>query len=130
MDIGILGKEYADKDVIVKRGETGTSMYVLQKGHVEVLVDRLEGEIVLDVLSRGDVFGEMALFTRQHRSATVRSKGNSRVLTVDKRGFFKRIHEDPSLAFRILQKMAERLQRLDEEVVRLQGLLDEHSIRS
>ncbi len=130
MQTGALGKEFSDKDIVVKRGETGNSMYVLQKGHVEVLVDTAEGEIVLDVLNRGDVFGEMALFTRDPRSATVRSKGNSRVLTVDKRGFFKRIHEDPSLAFRILQKMAERIQKLNSEVVRLQGLLDEHSIRS
>jgi CRP-like cAMP-binding protein len=130
MDIGALGKECADGDIIVKQGDSGNNMFIVQKGHVDVIVDGPEGEIVLSELGRGDVFGEMALFTRHCRSATVRSKGNSLVLTIDKRGFFKCIHEDTSLAFRILKNMAERVQKLDEEVVCLRGLLEEHTVRS
>jgi CRP-like cAMP-binding protein len=119
MKIGALGKLYKDGDIIVTQGETGHEMFVVQQGNVEVIVSGHEGEIVLSVLEPGEVFGEMALFTRKPRSATVRAKGEARVMTIDKRGFFKRAQEDPSLAFRILQKMSERIQQLDEEIVRL-----------
>ena len=93
----------------------------LWDGRVEVVVEGEEGEIVLSRLETGDVFGEMALFTGEPRSASVRAKGSARVLTVDKKGFLRRVHEDPSLAFHILQRMSERIQALDQEVVRLRS---------
>lgn len=58
----------------------------------------------------------MALFDREVRSATVRAVGEVRVLSVDKRTFLRRVHEDPSLAFRILQKMSQRVRELSAEL--------------
>jgi CRP-like cAMP-binding protein len=121
MAIGALGKQYGDGESIIREGEPGDCMYVVQEGSVEVVKATAEGEAVLAVLEPGDVFGEMSLFTRAARSSSVRARGGARVLTVDKRGFMRRIHEDPSLAFRILQKMSERIERLNQEVVRLEG---------
>lgn len=112
MRIGALGKVYEDGERIFSQGEVGNCMYIVQQGEVEVLVEGPDGEIVLTTLGPGDVFGELALFTKKPRSATVRAKGKARVLSIDKRGFFKRMHEDPSLAFRILKKMSERIQEL------------------
>ena len=94
-------------------------MYVIQAGQVEVLQEREGKEIRLSVLDEGDVFGEMALFEREARSATVRALGDARVLTVDKKTFLRRVHEDPSFAFRILQKMSHRIRELDAELVRV-----------
>ena len=121
MRIGALGKTYEDGQHITKQGESGQCMYIVQQGCVEVVVEGQEGEVVLARIETGDVFGEMALFTGEPRSASVRAQGSARVLTVDKRGFLRRIHEDPSLAFHILQRMSERIQALDEEVVRLRS---------
>jgi len=114
-----LGRVFENGQVIVSQGESGDCMYVILHGAVEVL--RTEGgrEIPLTVLGAGDVFGEMALFGGEPRSATVRAKGEARLLTVDKRGFLKRVHQDPSLAFRILRNLSERIRTLDEEVTRL-----------
>lgn len=119
MHVGDLGKMWRDGEAIVRQGETGNCMYVVQEGQVEIVADAPDGEIRLAVLGPGDIFGEMALFTRAPRSATVRALGDVRVLKVDKRAFFARVHEDPSLAFGILQKMADRIRNLDEEVIRL-----------
>jgi CRP-like cAMP-binding protein len=118
MSIGALGKQYQDGECIVREGEPGDCMYIVQVGEVEVVKNGPAGEIVLDTLGPSDVFGEMSLFTKAKRSTTVRAKGPARALTIDKRGFMRRIHEDPSLAFRILQKLSERIEKLDREVVR------------
>jgi len=99
-------------------------MYVVQSCLVEVLVERPHGDLKLSTLGQGDVFGEMSLFTGEPRSATVRALGEARVLTVDRRGFLRRVHEDPSLAFRVLQKLSERVAQLDAEVVRLRSEAD------
>jgi CRP-like cAMP-binding protein len=119
MDTGALGKVYNDRDVIVRQGDEGNCMYVIQAGEVEVVREGDGAEVALAVLGAGDVFGEMALFDREARSATVRAKGEARVLTLDKRTFMRRVHEDPSVAFRILQRMSHRIRQLNEEVARL-----------
>jgi len=119
METGDLGKVYRDGEVIVRQGEAGDCMYVIQTGQVEALQEKEGKEVRLAVLGDGDVFGEMALFERAARSATVRALGDVRVLTVDKRTFLRRVHEDPSLAFRIMQKMSYRIRELDAELVRL-----------
>ncbi|MFC2076897.1 cyclic nucleotide-binding domain-containing protein [candidate division KSB1 bacterium] len=117
--VGALGKAYSDGEKIISQGEIGDCMYILQQGEVEIVFERPEGDTVLGTLNPGAVFGEMALFTREPRSATVRSKGTSRIMTVDKKGFLKRVHQDPSLAFRILQKMSLRVQKLNDELSRI-----------
>ena len=52
------------------------------------------------------------------RSATVRPVGEVRVLSVDKKMFLRKIHDDPSLAFRVMQKMAGRIRELNNEMMR------------
>ena len=116
-----LGKEYADGEVICRQGEVGDRMYVIQAGGAAVSrADNGPDEIVGE-LQAGDIFGEMAIFDRQPRSATVRARGGARVLTLDKRGFLRQVHEDPSLAYRILQQMSKRIRSLDTELSRLKA---------
>lgn len=118
MDMSSLGKMYRDGEEIVRQGEAGDCMYVIQAGRAEVVRSEGGKESRLAVLQEGDVFGEMALFDQEERSATVRALGEVRALTVDKRTFLRHVHEDPSLAFRILQKMSRRIRDLNAELVR------------
>ncbi|HUW83971.1 MAG TPA: cyclic nucleotide-binding domain-containing protein [Phycisphaerae bacterium] len=73
----------------------------------------------LAVLGEGDVFGEMALFERETRSATVRSLGEARLLSVDKKTLMRRVHEDPSLAFHIVQGMSRRIREMNAELTHM-----------
>lgn len=119
MEPGALGKIYRDGEVIVRQGEVGDCMYVIQSGRVEVLHERDCKAVQLVVLGEGVTFGEMAILDRAVRSATVRALGEVRVLTVDKRTLLRRIHEDPSLVFRIMQGMARRIRELSAELARV-----------
>jgi len=118
MDKSTLGKDYHTSEIIVHQGEIGDCMYVIQSGQAEVIQCKEEQEVRLAVLGQGDIFGEMAIFQKERRSATVRALTNMRVLTVDKRIFLRRVHEDPSFVFAILQKMSQRIRELNEELVR------------
>jgi CRP-like cAMP-binding protein len=94
-------------------------MYVIQEGQVEVIMELDDNRTRLAIRKQGDFFGEMAIFEREVRMATVRSLGRARVLTVDKKNFLRRIHEDPSLVYRLVQSMSARIRELSEEVSRL-----------
>ncbi len=122
MKTGVLGKVYNDGAVIVRQGEAGDCMYEILEGTVEVLREKNGQEICLAVLGKGDFFGEMAIFEREVRSATVRAKGEVRAMTIDKRTLMRRISGDPSLAFRIVEKMANRIRELDIEIERLKAI--------
>ncbi len=119
MKAGGLGRVYEDGEVVIRQGETGDHMFAIQSGQCEVVQESDGGETRLSVLGNGDIFGEMALFEKQPRSATVRALGQVRILTVDKKAFLRRVHEDPSLAYRILKNMSQRIRTLNEELVRL-----------
>ncbi len=119
MSRGFLGKVYGDGEIIIRQGESGDSMYEIQDGQVEVIQEKDGQEVRLAMLGKGDFFGEMAIFEREVRSATIRTKGEVRALTIDKRTFLRRITEDPSIAFRIVERMSHRIRELDAEIVRL-----------
>lgn len=94
-------------------------MFVIQKGKVEAVADVKGKELYLRTLGKNDFFGEMAIFERETRTATIRAVGETRVLTIDKKNFLRGLHEDPSLAFRIVQTMSHRIRDLTD---RLSGL--------
>ena len=119
---GELGRLYEHGDYIVRQGETGYCMYVIQEGSVEIILEEEGEEILLARRKTGDFFGEMALFDRDVRSASVRALGPARILTVDKQNLLPRIHQDPSMAFRMLEIMSNRIRELLLEVNRLTEL--------
>jgi len=114
-----LGKVYRSGEVNVRQGEVGGCMCVVQPGKVEVILGKEGKEIRLAELGEGEFFGDVALFEKDLRSATVRPLGEVRVLSVDKKMFLRKIHDDPSLAFMIMQKMSRWIRELDGEVMRI-----------
>jgi len=121
MGKGDLGKVYADGEVIMRQGDTGDTMFVIQDGQAEIVQEKDGKEVRLRTAGSGEILGEMAIIDRETRSATVRALGEVRVLTVDKRTFLQRISEDPSMAFRMLQDLSNRIRELSAELGRLKG---------
>ncbi len=121
---GALGKVYLDGDVIIRQGDVGDCMYVIQEGQVEIVHESQGKEIQLQVHGPGAFFGEMAIFDKDVRSATVRALGDAKVLTVDKKNLMRRVHEDPSLAFKLVETMSQRIRELVDKVVTLENEVD------
>jgi len=111
-----LGRQYNDNDIIIKQGEEGTCLFVIQEGKVGVFHETDEKEIPIAELGETEFFGEMGLFEKDVRSCTVRSIGESKILTIDKKNFYKTIQKDPSLAYRLLEKMSSRLRETNKKL--------------
>lgn len=128
MSQGALGKVYHDREVIVRQGEAGDGLFVIQAGQLEILSENHGRETRLRVAGEGELIGEMAVFEREVRSATVRALGEARVLTIDRRNFLRRINEDPSLAFRLVEAMSHRIRELSAEIVNLKAAIRERGV--
>jgi putative methionine-R-sulfoxide reductase with GAF domain len=124
-----LGKAFSDGDVICREGEKGEVMYVIQSGNVKITKKTTSGEVTLATLTSGDIFGEMALFDRMPRSATAVASGEVSILSIDKKKLFTTISRDPTLVFKVLETMSQRIRILDEELSRLKKT-KEHLLQS
>jgi CRP/FNR family transcriptional regulator, cyclic AMP receptor protein len=114
----LMGQMFRDGHAIIRQGELGDCMYVIQEGEVEVIYRKGEKEFCLGVLGPGDIFGETALIEQGVRAATVRALGPVIVVRVEKRMFLQRVHEDASFAFRIIKKMARQIRELENALIR------------
>jgi CRP-like cAMP-binding protein len=114
----VLGRMYRTGEVIYRQGDAGDNMFIVQLGEVELIHRKGNNEFCLGVVGEGEFFGEMALFGYRDRRATARAAGDgASVITLEKRAFLQRLHYDPSLAFNMLKKMADRVQHLEKELV-------------
>ena len=59
----------------------------------------------------------MSLFDNYPRSATAKASGDVRFLVLNKKNFLEKISKNPSLAFRILEKMSQRIRITDEKIL-------------
>ena len=119
MKEGEIGKVFHDGEIIFREGDTGDVMYVIQSGKVKITRNSPKGDVILGELAAGEIFGEMALFDRLPRCANAIASGDARILSVDKKKLFPTISKDPTLLFKILETMSQRIRRLDDEITKL-----------
>ena len=112
-----LGKDYKDGSIIFEENSVGKEMYIIISGKVKIFKVKDAAEIILATLEEGEFFGEMSLFDNNPRSATVKAIGNIKLLEINQKNFLKKISKDPSLAFRILEKMSQRIRITDEKLL-------------
>jgi CPA1 family monovalent cation:H+ antiporter len=91
-------------ELLIRRGERGSSMYFISSGAVEVNVD---GQRI--PLGRGDFFGELALLGGRERRADVTALGYCHLLVLDDMDFRTLLATDPSIHAHINQIASSRI---------------------
>ena len=112
-------------EVLIEEGGEPSSLFILTSGQVEVSKHIPgHGDRLLAVLEATDgrtVVGERGLLSDGEASATVRASGEVKAIKVPRETFRAMIREGRpaayKLAYRIARILAERLARLDQEVV-------------
>jgi signal-transduction protein with cAMP-binding, CBS, and nucleotidyltransferase domain len=92
-------------EVIVRKGDTGSEMYLISRGAVEVLDGTSQ---VKATLHEGDCFGEVALLLSGPRIATVRAKTPCDLFVLDQADFRRILKDHPQFAQAVEQIARER----------------------
>lgn len=102
---------YRDGDVIYDEGSYGDWLYVIAKGQVEISKKVNNDKVVIETLTDGDIFGELAFLANIPRTATATSIGDTTVGLVD-RAFLDEEYNKISQYFRfIIKSLVLRLQK-------------------
>ena len=102
-------------DAIYREGDTGTHMYGVVTGAVELR----KGAAVVASLGPNDVFGERALIDLLPRNLTAVAIVETTLAEIDRGLFLFLVHETPTFALGIMGALASRLRDYDELFGRL-----------
>jgi small-conductance mechanosensitive channel/CRP-like cAMP-binding protein len=105
---------YGAGETVIRQGDVGTDLYVLQSGRVAVLVEHPgRGPVTVAQLGQGEVFGEMSLLTGEARSATVRAEADAELLVIGHVALREILSSVPELATLLARVLARRQGELD-----------------
>ena len=108
---------------VVTQGQAGDAFYVIVRGRVAVSVLSPEGrEVVLNTLSSGDHFGEMALLDEAPRSATVTAAERSELAVITREVFFDLLRSNFVLTRTLLATFSRRLRHANATIEGLASL--------
>jgi len=102
-------RKYPDNTMIFCEGEPGKELYIIQKGQVKITKIVGDKEVLLAVLKKGDIFGEMSLLDNKPRSASAITDGDCHLLVINKSNFETMVKTQPQLATRLIELLSERI---------------------
>jgi HEAT repeat protein len=94
-------------ETFIKKGDEGNCLYILVEGKV-VVTDDLDGDKVLRVVETREVIGELAVLSKQFRTAYCTALTDVVALQIHKEDFWKLINEQPQIAIEVMQVLVRR----------------------
>jgi pilus assembly protein CpaE len=111
---------------VVTQGDKGDSMYVVQEGRAEVVVEPSPGHrVVIALLGPGDFFGEMALLSQETRTATVRALENCQLLELDRNSLHLQLPPQSDTILALTRLVEQRRSNLPNLIARAQMVTPE-----
>ncbi len=117
-------RRYPKNTILFIEGDESTHLYVIKQGKVSVSVAGEDGrEVVLNHMSEGEYFGELALLDGKPRSATVRTLTQCEVIAVSRNSFQDLLKTNPEFVIQVTAELTSRVRKLTDSVKDL-ALLD------
>ena len=110
-------RNYKRNNMILMEEDFGDTLFILNKGSVKITRLSDDGrEVILSILGEGDFFGEMSIFDGESRSANVVSLEDSEVYILKRGDFIDLLEKHPKIAIALLQELATRLRKSDQQI--------------
>jgi len=109
-------EEFEQNSIIFKEGDIGDSMFIIHEGEVKIH----KGGTDLAILKDKEVFGELALFDAEVRSATVTANTDCILFRIDQEPFYELIENRPEVAKGFIKILCGRLRAQNEKSVNTQ----------
>src|SRR3954466_6584625 len=112
-------RRFAAGQVIFREGDSSDTCYVVRTGHTRALRENTDGRMIaLAHFGPGDIFGELAMFDDERRSATVETLDAVQSIAVAGSDMRRLLRQHPDIAVKLLVGVARRLREANERLTR------------
>ena len=119
----IVGKSVPHGTSIFAKGDPGSSLFGIRQGKVRITVPSVDGhDAVINLICKGDVFGEIALLDGRPRTADAVAVTDCELFVIERRDFVPLMREEPDIPLKLIEILCARLRRTTEQAESLMFL--------
>jgi CRP/FNR family cyclic AMP-dependent transcriptional regulator len=112
-------RRFAPGQVVFREGDEGDTCYIIRSGHARAVREHSDGRtIALAHFAPGDIFGELAMFDDERRSATIEALDDLEVIAVLGADMRRLLREHPDIAIKLVMALGRRLREANERLSR------------
>jgi CRP/FNR family transcriptional regulator len=112
-------RAFAAGTVIFREGDESDTCYVVSTGHVRAVREHQDGRTIsLAHFGPGDIFGELAMFDNERRSATIETLDAVEAIAILGKDMRRLLREHPDIAVKLVIALGRRLRETNERLSR------------
>jgi CRP/FNR family transcriptional regulator, cyclic AMP receptor protein len=112
-------RHFAAGEAVFHEGDDSDTCYIVESGHARALREHADGrQITLATFGPGDIFGELAMFGDERRSATVEAIDELDVVGILGGDMRRLMREHPDIAVKLSISLGRRLRAANERLAR------------
>jgi CRP/FNR family transcriptional regulator len=112
-------REFEPGQVVFREGDSSDTCYIVRSGRARAVREHSDGRVItLATFGPGDIFGELAMFEDERRSATVEAVEPTAAVAVLGPDMRRLMTEHPGIATRLVIALGRRLRESNERLSR------------
>jgi CRP-like cAMP-binding protein len=106
-------------EVVFRQGDDSDTCYVVRSGRARAVRENSDGRaLTLATFGPGDIFGELAMFDAERRSATVETLEETVVIGILGSDMRRLLRQHPDISIKLLSSLGRRLRETNERLSR------------
>jgi len=112
-------RDYEPGQIVFREGDASDTCYIVRSGRARAVREHPDGRtITLATFGTGDIFGELAMFEDELRSATVEAVQRTSAVAVLGPDMRRLMVEHPQIAIRLLAALGRRLRETNDRLAK------------
>jgi CRP/FNR family transcriptional regulator, cyclic AMP receptor protein len=112
-------RSYSQGEVVFREGDESNTAYVVRTGHARAVRQHSDGRtLTLAQFGPGEVFGELAMFDSDRRSATIEAIDDLELLAILAADMHRLMGEHPDIAVKLVRTLGRRLREANDRLTR------------
>jgi CRP/FNR family transcriptional regulator, cyclic AMP receptor protein len=112
-------RSFGSGQAIFREGDESDTCYVVHSGRARAVREHSAGRLItLATFGPGDIFGELAMFDQERRSATVETVEDTEVIAILGSDMRRLVRAHPDIAVKLLTALGRRLRETNDRLTR------------
>ena len=112
-------RQFSGGEVVFREGDASDTCYIVRSGRARAIREHPDGRsITLANFGPGEIFGELAMFDDELRSATVEAIEDTEAIGILGGDMRRLLREHPDIAVKLISALGRRLRETNERLAR------------